>query len=53
MSLAACRLGAVLHKISSLKFLEPSVGEEVIKEHCQNVRQELTDAIRSLEEEFR
>jgi hypothetical protein len=42
-----------MYKITSIKFMEPSEGEEKIKAHCQGVRNELAEKIRSLEEEFR
>lgn len=42
-----------MYKITSIKFLEPSEGEATIKAHCEEVRNELADKVRSLEEEFR
>lgn len=48
-----CRLSDIMYKITSIKFLEPSEGKEAIVDHCEKVRSELADSIRSLEEEFR
>lgn len=48
-----CRMSDLLYKLTSLKFQEPSQGEEIIKDHCDNVRMELADRFRALEEEFR
>jgi hypothetical protein len=48
-----CRLGSLMYKITSLKFMEPSDGEEKIREECAAIRAELADKIRALEEEMR
>lgn len=50
---AACRMGDLLYKLTSMKFQEPDEGEEKVKQHMETVRSELTDRFRSLEEEFR
>lgn len=42
-----------MYKITAVKFLEPSDGEDAIRGHCEGVRTELAEKIRSLEEEFR
>ena len=42
-----------MYKITAVKFLEPSEGEDQIRAHCEGVRAELAEKIRSLEEEFR
>lgn len=49
----ACRLSEIMYKITAVKFLEPSEGEDQIRAHCEGVRAELAEKIRSLEEEFR
>lgn len=53
VKVSVCRMGDLLYKLTSLKFQEPSQGEEIIKDHCENVRMELADRFRALEEEFR
>eukprot|EP00892_Ulva_mutabilis_P008065 jgi/Ulvmu1/5630/UM023_0170.1 len=52
-NLIKSRMNDLLYKLTSLKFQEPSQGEEIIKDHCENVRMELADRFRAMEEEFR
>lgn len=40
----------VLYKISSMKFKEPSDGEEAVKDHMRKLNEEITAAFRALNE---
>jgi V-type H+-transporting ATPase subunit A len=48
-----CRMSDLLYKLTSMKFQEPSEGEEAMKGHMAALRDELTERFRALEEEFR
>lgn len=52
-NLIKARLGDVLYQLTSMKFKEPSDGEDALREHYAGLRDTLTDKFRSLEEEFR
>lgn len=43
-------IGELLYKLSSLKFLEPSEGEESVKSRMDSLRDELTAAFRDIED---
>jgi len=41
-------MGDVIHKLSSMKFEEPSQGEEVVKEHFAALHKEIEDRFRAM-----
>lgn len=43
-------MGELLYKLSSMKFLEPSEGEEALKAKMEELREELTAAFRDVED---
>ena len=48
-----CRMSDLMYKITSLKFQDPTDGEEALKSHFGIVDNEITERFRALEEEFR
>jgi V-type H+-transporting ATPase subunit A len=51
--LSCCRMSDILYELTSMKFQEPSDGEQAIRAHMEAVRTKLTERFRALEEEFR
>lgn len=52
-NLIKSRMGDLIYKLSSQKFIEPSSGEESVKQELKDLYDDVQSAFRQMEDEYR